>query len=283
MHQMHKCSRFWFTGWYEEHYLKMCLHYQIHQQMHQRQSLKSGKKNARQYQWRPKNIKYLNENTVCFHRFPSKWWLWMFRSSDELFQDVLWWEYAWPHHFTKKHIQQPMQHKQRCYIGIDKADLERKLGIIINYMSVISAPYYWFYWELETCYELIASAMSHDWFESLKRFLHFNDSTKDKRDDKTRDRLFKICPLSEMLRQNCLSQKPEEHNSIDEQIVPFKGRSFLWRYCKTGWLGPLGWLGPNLKTTFIPQIYQFFLYLVVKDLKKTPDFLSIKSQIWFNT
>ena len=53
-------------------------------------------------------------------------------------------------------------------------------------------------------------------------------------------------------------------------------------YCKTGWLGPLGWLGPNLKTTFKPQIYQF-LYLVVKDLKKTPDFLSTKSQIWFNT
>ena len=55
------------------------------------------------------------------------------------------------------------------------------------------------------------------------------------------------------------------------------------QYRKTGWLGPLGWLGPNLKTTFKPQIYQFFLYLVVKDLKKTPDFLSTKSQIWFNT
>ena len=143
------------------------------------------------------------------------------------------------------------------YIEIDKADLERYLGIIINYMSVISAPYYWFYWELETHYELIASAaaMSHDGFESLKRLLHFNDSTKDKkRDAETRDRLFKICPLSEMLRQNCLSQKPEEHNSIDEQIVPFKGRSFLRRYRKTGWLWPLGWLRPNLKTTFKPQI-----------------------------
>ena len=44
-----------------------------------------------------------------------------------------------------------------------------------------------------------------------------------------------------------------------------------------------GWLGPNLKTTFKPQIYQFFSYLVVKDLTKTPDFLSTKSQIWFST
>ena len=98
-------------------------------------------------------------------------------------------------------------------------------------MSVISAPYYPFYWELETRYELIASAMSRDRFESLKRFLQFNDNTKDKkRDDETMDRLFKIRPLLEMLRQNCLSQKPEEHNSIDEQMIPFKGRSFLRRY-----------------------------------------------------
>ena len=98
-------------------------------------------------------------------------------------------------------------------------------------MSVVSAPYYQFYWELETRYELIASAISCDRFESLKRFLHFNDNTKDKkRDDETRDRLFKIRPLFQILRQNSLSQKPEEHNSIDEQMIPFKGRSFLRRY-----------------------------------------------------
>ena len=98
-------------------------------------------------------------------------------------------------------------------------------------MSVVSAPYYQFYWELETRYELIASAISCDRFESLKRLLHFNDNTKDKkRDDETRDRLFKIRPLFEILRQNSLSQKPEEHNSIDEQMIPFKGRSFLRRY-----------------------------------------------------
>ena len=98
-------------------------------------------------------------------------------------------------------------------------------------MSVISAPYYRFYWELETRYELIASAMSCDRFESFKRFLHFNDNTKDKkRDDETKDRLFKIRPLFEMLRQNCLSQKPQEHNSTDEQTIPFKGRRFLRRY-----------------------------------------------------
>ena len=70
--------------------------------------------------------------------------------------------------------------------------------------------------------------MSHDRFESLKKFLHFNDNTKDKKSDgETRNRLFKIRPLFEMLRHNCLSRKPEEHNSIDEQMMPFKDRSFF--------------------------------------------------------
>ena len=107
-----------------------------------------------------------------------------------------------------------MQHttQHEGAIGTDKAELERYLGILLT-MSLISAPYFRFYWELGTRYELIASAMSRDRFESLKKFLHFNDNTKDKkRDDETRDRLFKIRPLFEMLRQNCFSQKPEEHN-----------------------------------------------------------------------
>ena len=73
--------------------------------------------------------------------------------------------------------------------------------------------------------------MSRNRFESLKKFLHFNENNKDKKkDDETRDRLFKIRSLFEVLRQNCLSQKPEEHNSINEQMIPFKGRSFRRRY-----------------------------------------------------
>lgn len=115
-------------------------------------------------------------------------------------------------------------------IGVNINELERYLGILLT-MSVVSAPYYRFYWEIKTRYEPIASTMSRDRFDCIKQYLHFNDNTTDKkRDDETRDRLFKVRPLFEMLRQNCISQEPEEHNSIDEQMIPFKGRSFLRRY-----------------------------------------------------
>ena len=70
-----------------------------------------------------------------------------------------------------------------------------------------------------------------DRFELIKRYIHFDDNSKDKRkQDEKRDRLFKIRPLFEVLKQNCLSQEPEEYNSIDEQIITFKDRSFLCGY-----------------------------------------------------
>ena len=47
--------------------------------------------------------------------------------------------------------------------------------------------------------------------------------------NESKDRLFKIRSLFERLRKNCVKQIPEEHNSIDEQMVSFKGRSFLRR------------------------------------------------------
>ena len=48
--------------------------------------------------------------------------------------------------------------------------------------------------------------------------------------DERKDRLFKTRPLFQLLRKNCVMHIAEEHNSIDEQMVPSKGRNFLRRY-----------------------------------------------------
>ena len=73
--------------------------------------------------------------------------------------------------------------------------------------------------------------MSRDRFELLKRYIHFNDNNNaPAHNDVNKDRLYKIRPLFEKLCQNCLKQDPEEYNSIDEQVIPFKGHSFLHRY-----------------------------------------------------
>jgi len=53
-----------------------------------------------------------------------------------------------------------------------------------------------------------------------ERFLHFADNTDDIR---------KVRPLVQELRKR-YNLTTEEHVSIDEQIVPFKGRSCLRQY-----------------------------------------------------
>ena len=88
------------------------------------------------------------------------------------------------------------------------------------------------YWDITSGYEPVAHAMSRDKFQTLKKYLHFvdNHSAPSNVQDESKDRLFKIRPLFEPLKKNCVKQIPEEHNSIDEQMIPFKGRSFLRHY-----------------------------------------------------
>ena len=123
----------------------------------------------------------------------------------------------------------------QCYInkgsiGTSPDEIENYLGVLLR-MCIVQMPRYRMYWETETRYEQVAGIMSRNRFELIKKFLHFadNNNAPDPRDP-NRDKLYKIRELFEQLRQNCLKVKPEEKNSIDEQIVPFKGKSSLRRY-----------------------------------------------------
>jgi len=62
-------------------------------------------------------------------------------------------------------------------------------------------------------------------YEDLKRFLHFADMS-----ETGDDRITKIRPLVEILHERYKKVPMEEHVSVDDQIVPFKGRSCLRQY-----------------------------------------------------
>ena len=79
------------------------------------------------------------------------------------------------------------------------------------------------YWETDTWYNQKCTVISQDRFQLIKRYIHFNDYDKNKRKyDQNRGRLFKIWPLFQALRQNCLSKEHEEYNSVDDQMIHFK-------------------------------------------------------------
>ena len=66
------------------------------------------------------------------------------------------------------------------------------------------------------------------WFKTLIRTIHVVDNLSGK--TKENKKLWKIRPWLENLRQNILKVSLEEFNSVDEIMIPFKGRSFLHQY-----------------------------------------------------
>jgi hypothetical protein len=85
-------------------------------------------------------------------------------------------------------------------------------------MGIVPMPSYRDYWCKELRFAPIADVMSLKKYESIRRYLHFVDNTT-----MDTDRYFKIRPLLEAIRQNCLKLEEENRYSIDEMMVPYKG------------------------------------------------------------
>ena len=65
-------------------------------------------------------------------------------------------------------------------------------------------------------------------FKTIKRLLHVNDNAS--WPDNCQDRLYKIRPFIDAVGEKVRGNVPAEKLSIDEQVVPFKGKSILRTY-----------------------------------------------------
>ena len=98
-------------------------------------------------------------------------------------------------------------------------------------MSVIKLPRSRMYWANETRISQVADVMPRNRWECIKASLHFNDNTNmPSRDDPNRDRLFKIRPIVDYFLLKFQSLPQDRMLCVDEQIVPFKGKSGLKQY-----------------------------------------------------
>ncbi|KRX38466.1 PiggyBac transposable element-derived protein 3, partial [Trichinella murrelli] len=97
---------------------------------------------------------------------------------------------------------------------ITESELEAFLGTLLK-MGLVPKPRYAMYWSTELRCDAIADAMSR------------NSKAVLDRESPSYDRLFKIRPLIESIRQSCLRLEQEEYQSIDEEIIPCKGRNKL--------------------------------------------------------
>ncbi|KAK0151520.1 Valine--tRNA ligase [Merluccius polli] len=105
-------------------------------------------------------------------------------------------------------------------INTTAKEIEKMLGMYLK-MGLVQMAGTRMYWETETRYSPVADVMPRNRFQSLLTSLHFvNNMTVSETEKK--DKLWKLRPWLDSFREKCLQVVPEEHNSVDEMMIPFK-------------------------------------------------------------
>lgn len=89
-------------------------------------------------------------------------------------------------------------------------------------MSIVKMLNYETYYENNTRYEQVASVMPSKRYKKIRQFLHVSDNSKKDESGNKDNRLYKVQPVIEGVRHNCLKIEQEICHSIDEQIIPAK-------------------------------------------------------------
>ncbi|KAK8781011.1 hypothetical protein V5799_017648 [Amblyomma americanum] len=121
-------------------------------------------------------------------------------------------------------------HKDRGIAAkISAQEVKQFLGCSML-MGVIGYPRIRFFWKKGMAVSAIADTMPRDRFFQIRSNLccQTEDDVTDK--DKKLQRLWKVAPFVEMVRQGCLSLERPNCFCVDEQIIPFSGRCPVKQY-----------------------------------------------------
>uniref|UniRef100_A0AAY4B9J0 PiggyBac transposable element-derived protein domain-containing protein n=1 Tax=Denticeps clupeoides TaxID=299321 RepID=A0AAY4B9J0_9TELE len=125
--------------------------------------------------------------------------------------------------FMDKSVFEHISHQSNLYAVMKNGpelkttplEIEQFIGLCIL-MTVVRMPSYRMYWQTATRYDPIATVMGRKRFDHLRTYVHMNDNTN----------------VKQKVRANCLKVEPEENHSIDEQMIPFKGKIGMKQYIK---------------------------------------------------
>ena len=106
-------------------------------------------------------------------------------------------------------------------IETNAKEMEQFLGIHIL-MGGIELPDYDMYCVAETRYPKVPDIMSNNCYKLLRRYIHVVDNAKKDEEANRNDKIFKIRPVIEAVRDNFQKIEPEPIHSIDKQIMPAK-------------------------------------------------------------
>ena len=150
----------------------------------------------------------------------------------------------------------------------NKNEMEQFLGIHIM-AGIVTMPSYRMYWADSTRFDPIVGVMSRNRFDTMRNYFHINDNDKMKaRDDPEYDKLFKVRPFVDSIKSSFREIEVEEYNSVDELIIPFKGRSSLKQYVRNK---PHKWgIKVFARAGSSGIVYDFEVYVGKGTVKKFP-------------
>lgn len=105
-------------------------------------------------------------------------------------------------------------------LNLTTNELEQFLGTVV-YMSLFGLPATRMFWNKATRVSKAAETMTLNRWEAIKRSLHINNNEGQEQVDP----LYKIRPLDTHLTSKLVSIPMSEKLTIDELMVPFKGRN----------------------------------------------------------
>ncbi|KAJ8971830.1 hypothetical protein NQ314_000526 [Rhamnusium bicolor] len=86
-------------------------------------------------------------------------------------------------------------------------------------MGIEDTPSYLDYWSKEFRYNNIADVMPLKRYHQIRRYIHFVNNR-----NQNDDPYFKISPVLDIIRRNCMQIENERRQNIDEMMVPYKGK-----------------------------------------------------------
>ncbi|KAM7306155.1 piggyBac transposable element-derived protein 4-like [Ixodes scapularis] len=164
------------------------------------------------------------------------------------------------------------QKRRAGWKNLTTDELKAYLGMLFL-MSVHPVHHVYLYWSTDKFFNVseISNVMTFKRFQAIMNSLHLNNhELEKKRGEDGFDKLSKVRPLVTALSERFLREyAPSTHQSIDESMIPFKGRSSLKQYMpmKPIKRGYKVWCRADSETGYLLefQIYEG------KDAKRPPD------------
>ena len=113
--------------------------------------------------------------------------------------------------------------------NITPGDVFKFFGVCF-YTSIFKYPWLRMYWSQKFRLPLVADPLSRNKFFDIRANLKIVDDNRVSEDHKRSDRLWKVRPLLDAIRQRCLQLDRPAAAAVDEQMIPFSGSTSLKQY-----------------------------------------------------